>query len=491
VGNHPAATGEVVPTPTPKDANAQETNKPNPHEVVQGLLEKLGIQTQPNTPSNSSGSTDAGTGVTVAQARGVDAAEQHPEAPTGVARQHAGDVAEQQKTPVTAEAQTTVAWGGGGSVVVNCRYCPGGCCGGLSGHRLSVDEVELVKVVKEVLGFRYECEVLNRWPGLFCRRRGRGRSVKEWERLLSRELEYKAGYVFGRLAECRNDAICMQFLRLGVKGWFNAAHELAGRVAGSADAYVAKLIHGLGFRSVVETARYLRVLTQGLLDLDFVRRGRGYFDALRARCRICGAVFDLTGPLPGVLFTIVRHFKREHGLAGPGDVEAKVKELRGRGAEKPEGDVGVKLLRHTAEVNQLIRLVVHRLMDVGLLERVGGVYRCRACNADVGGSIEALAHALNHHYGAVDRLLTKPNDPHSSGCRPEDIGAEPGADQGSVLYRLACELYKRYGRPGDYVTLAEMLLRDIKNGCSEKKLEKLGYGNVKLLLGALKALKLC
>jgi hypothetical protein len=191
------------------------------------------------------------------------------------------------------------------------------------------------------------------------------------------------------------------------------------------------------------------------------------------------------------LVGLIRHFRVEHGLTGPEDVEAKVKELRGRESEKPEGDVGVKLLRHSAEVTQLVRLVVHRLMDVGLLERVGKEYRCRACNADVGDSIEALAHALNHHYGVVDRLLSKPDDSHSSGCRPEDIGAGPGADQGSVLYRLACELYKRYGRPGDYVTLAEMLLKDIKNGCSEKKLEKLGYGNVKLLLDALKALKLC
>jgi hypothetical protein len=191
------------------------------------------------------------------------------------------------------------------------------------------------------------------------------------------------------------------------------------------------------------------------------------------------------------LVGLIRHFRVEHGLKAVSDVEAKVKELRGREAEKPEGDVGVKLLRHTAEVTQLVRLVVHRLMDVGLLERVGKEYRCRACNADVGGSIEALAHVLNHHYGAVGRLLTKPDDPHSSGCRPEDIGAGPGADQGSVLYRLACELYKRYGKPGNYMALAETLLRDIKNGCSEKKLAKLGYGNVNLLLDALKALKLC
>ena len=84
----------------------------------------------------------------------------------------------------------------------------------------------------------------------------------------------------------------------------------------------------------------------------------------------------------------------------------------------------------------------------------------------------------------------KPNDAHSSGCRPEDVGAKP-EDKDTTLFQLACELYKRYGKPGNYMALAEMLLKDIKNGCSKKKLEKLGYGNVELLLGALKALKLC
>jgi len=45
------------------------------------------------------------------------------------------------------------------------------------------------------------------------------------------------------------------------------------------------------------------------------------------------------------------------------------------------------------------------LVDRGLFERFGGVYRCRICNADVGGAVEALVHALNHHYDVVNRLL--------------------------------------------------------------------------------------
>jgi hypothetical protein len=116
-----------------------------------------------------------------------------------------------------------------------------------------------------------------------------------------------------------------------------------------------------------------------------------------------------------VLARLIRHFKREHGLKAVSDVEAKVKELRGREASRPEGDVGVKLLRHTAEVNQLIRLVVHRLMDVGLLERIGGVYRCRACNGDAGGAVEALAHALNHHHDIINKLFSGRSIPSARG----------------------------------------------------------------------------
>jgi len=473
----------------PREPSNTETNKPNPSEVALGLLAKLGIPAQqPAPPAGCADSTAGG----VSETRGCASARSPVSAVSALGVRStdvAGGVAGSQKpTPAETEAQM-----GGGSFEVNCLPC-GGCCGNRRGRRLPGRVYEFVAWVAEVRGVTM-CQVVNEYPELFCKRLGRrghglGR-VKELERLLSREGEYKASYVLGRLAECRSDAVCWRYLRLGVEGWFRVVHLLANREPGDVDAYFSGLVRGLGFSGVVEFARYLRLVGQGLVDFNYVNRSRGYRDVLSVRCRICGRVIDVAGPLPSVLVGLIRHFRVEHGLTGPEDVEAKVKELRGREAEKPEGDVGVKLLRHSAEVTQLVRLVVHRLVDVGLLERVGKEYRCRACNADVGGAVEALAHALNHHYGAVDRLLAKPDDSHSSGCRPEDIGAEPGADQGSVLYRLACELYKRYGKPGDYVTLAEMLLKDIKNGCSEKHLEKQGYGNVKLLLSALKALKLC
>ena len=337
-------------------------------------------------------------------ARASDVANQHSEGLAVVGFSHTTDVPNQQLATVSAESQTAA---GGGSIVVDCRHCPGGCCGGLSGRRLPRRVVELLRVVKVALGLRHECEVVNAFPELFCRRVvNRGVGVKGLERLLSRDVEYKASYVLGRLNECLNDAVCWRYLWLGVRGWFEAVHRLAGRSPVGFDDYFGRLVRGLGFSGVVELTRYLRLVGQGLVDFNYVNRSRGYRDVLSVRCRLCGRDINATGPLPGVLFTIVNHFRVEHGLARPKDIETKVKEIEEREAERLEGDdVGVKLLRHSAEVNQLVRLVVHRLMDVGLLERLGREYRCRVCNADVGGAVDALVHALNHHYDVVNRLL--------------------------------------------------------------------------------------
>jgi len=391
-----------------EEPNAKQANKPNAaskqQQAVQELLAKLGIPTQPTQPpASAAGCAASVTGsVTDAQQHAFDVVKHQPEGLSADAQAHASDVPKHQKPTPAAETAH--------SVEVNCRYC-GGCCGGLSGRRLPKKVVELIRLIEEKLGLRYECQVINKYPELFCRRigrRGHGvNRVKELERLLSREGEYKASYVLERLRECLNDAVCWRYLRLGVEGWFRVVHLLANREPGDIDAYFAGLVRGLGFSGVAEASRYLRLVDQGLIDFNYVNRNRGFRDVLSVRCRICGGVIDVTGPLPGVLFTIVRHFKREHGLKAVSDVEAKVKELEGREASRPEGDdVGVKLLRYSAGVTQLVRLMVHRLMDIGLLERIGKTYRCRACNGDVGGAVEALDHALEHHYDVVNSLLS-------------------------------------------------------------------------------------
>jgi len=208
--------------------------------------------------------------------------------------------------------------------------------------------------------------------------------------------------------ECSSDSACALYLRLMVNGWLGLWFYVAGRGdvgEDDVDAYVGNIARYLGFRSVVDLVKYLRLIIQGLLIVRQTDRHAGYRDVLEVDCKICGASFKTTDPLPSFIVKLVTHFKREHGLKSIEDVEAKLRELEERESNRPEGDVSVKLFRHTGEVTQLIRLVVHRLVEVKLLERFGGVYRCRMCNADVGGAVETLAHVMNHHYDAINRLL--------------------------------------------------------------------------------------
>jgi hypothetical protein len=397
----------VVPTPTPEETNTPETNKDSgdtatkqqqANQLINELLGKLGIPTQPTQPPASAAS-GAGS-VTEVVGRAFDVEKPQPEGSPGEVAAHAFDVQKPQKpTPEATAAQ---------SLEVDCRYC-GGCCGGRRGRRLPRRVYDFVAWVAGVRGVAM-CQVVNEYPELFCKRLGRRghgvNRVKELERLLSREGEYKASYVLERLRECHHDAVCWRYLRLGVEGWYRVVHLLANREPGDVEAYFAGLVRGLGFGSVVELSKYMRLIDQGLIDFNYTNRGRGFRDVLSVRCRICGGVIDVTGPLPGVLFDLVRHFRVEHGLAGPEDVETKVKEIEGRGAERPEvDDTGIKLLRNSAELNQFVRLVVHRLMDMRLLERIGKSYRCRACNNDVGDAIDALVHVLRHHYDAINKLL--------------------------------------------------------------------------------------
>ncbi|MFP3240687.1 MAG: hypothetical protein RXQ94_06090 [Caldivirga sp.] len=375
-----------------------EGNKPNANKVVQGLLAQLGKPTQPTQPPASAASVTGA--VTEVVGRASDVEKPHSEGLAGEVAAHAFNVQKPQKpTPEATAAH---------SLEVDCRYC-GGCCGGRRGRRLPRRVYDFVAWVAGVRGVAM-CQVVNEFPELFCKRLGRRghgvNRVKELERLLSREGEYKASYVLDRLRECLNDAVCWRYLRLGVEGWFRVVHLLANRAPGDVDGYFSRLVRGLGFNGVVEASRYLRLVVQSLVDFNYVNRGRGYRDVLSVRCRLCGGVIDVTGPLPGVLFTIVNHFRVEHGLKAVSDIEGKVKEIEEREASRPEGDdTGIKLLRNSAEFTQLVRLMVHRLVDRGLLERIGKSYRCRACNADVGDAVEALVHVMDHHYDIINKLL--------------------------------------------------------------------------------------
>ena len=351
----------------------------------------------------------------VGRGRAADVANQHSEGLAVVGFSHTTDVPNQQKPePAAVAAQT----------VVDCRYCPGGCCGGLSGRRLPAKVVELVKVVKGVLGLRHECEVLNAFPEVFCQhvrvRRGR---VKASERDLSRAVQFKASYVLGVVKYAGGLGEVEDRLRLAFEDY------LSYRGGGDVDGFINGLLNELGFASLRDLALYLWWLLPsevygsmvGLVDFVEATR-RGWVNIIKLRCRLRHSEGDVTEipttvDLPTFIRLVVRHFRHYHGLATWRDVAKAVLEAkRLHETERPEvDDTGIKLLRHSAEVNQLVRLVVHRLVGRGLLERVGKTYRCRRCNGDVGGAVEALAHALNHHYDVVNRLLGGRTTPSTRG----------------------------------------------------------------------------
>jgi hypothetical protein len=276
--------------------------------------------------------------------------------------------------------------------------------------------VEVIKAVKVALDLRYECEVLIKYPDL-CNVRHRGvgvrrGGVKARERDLSRAIQFKASYLLGVVKHAGDVGEVVERLRLAFEDY------LGYRGGGDVDGFVNGLLGELGFRSLRELALYLWWLLPsevygvmvGLVDFVETTR-RGWVNIIKLRCRLRHGEGDVTEipttvDLPTFIRLVVRHFRHYHSLATWRDVAKAVLETKkSRDAEKPEGDVGVKLLKHSGEVNQLIRLVVHRLVDRGLFERIGKSYRCRACNSDVGDAIDALAHVMAHHYDVVSKLL--------------------------------------------------------------------------------------
>jgi hypothetical protein len=287
--------------------------------------------------------------------------------------------------------------------------------------------VEVIKAVKAALDLRYECEVLIKYPDLCnVRHRGIGHGssrVKARERNLSRAVQFKASYVLGVVKYAGGLGEVEDRLRLAFEDY------LGYRGGGDVDGFVNGLLRELGFASLRELALYLWWLLPsevygvmvGLVDFVEATR-RGWVNIIKLRCRLKHSKGDVTEipttvDLPTFIRLVVRHFRHYHGLATWRDVAKAVLEAkRLHETERPEvDDTGIKLLRHSAEVNQLVRLVVHRLVGRGLLERIGKAYRCRACNADVGGVIEALAHVMNHHYDVVNRLLGGRTTPSARG----------------------------------------------------------------------------
>jgi hypothetical protein len=227
--------------------------------------------------------------------------------------------------------------------------------------------------------------------------------VKELERLLSREGQYKGSYIVKRLRECSSDVVCAHYVRLGVEGWLRLWFYISGRALGEGvvESYLNNIAKSLGFNGIIELARFLRLVVQGLVVEYPTDRHAGYKDVLEVGCGLCGVSFRTTVGLPAFIVNLVRHFQVVHGLRTAEDVEARVGELVVRELDKRERRRAHPVLRELV-VEKLINAFVGVLVAIGLLEEAdGGRFRCVLDGVVVGGAPEAVVHVLEHHHDVV------------------------------------------------------------------------------------------
>jgi hypothetical protein len=227
--------------------------------------------------------------------------------------------------------------------------------------------------------------------------------VKELERLLSREGQYKGSYLVKRLRECSSDVVCAHYVRLGVEGWLRLWFYLGNRAlgVGVVESYLNGIARFLGFGSVVELVRYLRLVIQGLVVEYSTDRHAGYKDILEVGCGLCGVSMRTTDPLPAFIANLVRHFQVAHGLRTIGDVKAKVEELMIKELDKKDRPKAHPALRELIS-ERLLNVFVGVLVAIGLLEEVGGGrFRCVLDGVEVDGVPGAVAHVLDYHNDVV------------------------------------------------------------------------------------------
>jgi hypothetical protein len=224
--------------------------------------------------------------------------------------------------------------------------------------------------------------------------------VKELERLLSREGQYKGSYLVKRLGECSSDVVCAHYVRLGVEGWLRLWFYLNNRALGEGvvESYLGRIAKSLGFSGVVELVRYLRLVIQGLVVEYPTDRHAGYKDVLEVGCGLCGTSFRTTDPLPTFIVNLVRHFQVAHGLRGVEDVEARVGELVVKELGKKDKPKAHPALRELV-VEKLINAFVGVLVAIGLLEETdSGRFRCVLDGVVVGSAPEVVVHVLEYHH---------------------------------------------------------------------------------------------
>ena len=286
---------------------------------------------------------------------------------------------------------------------VTCKPC-GGCCGGVRTKSFRGDWFEVLNYVAQAIGARSLCEVVNRYPNVFCiegtasaKRHGLN-ALKELERLVSREHVYKASYVIKRQLECGSNPICWRYVEMAIEGWYRLVFFLGGRVPGDPHQYANRLAASLGFKSMVDWGTYIREVVQGLVDPILTDKHGGYKDVLKVQCRLCGETLETTDSVVAFLVKLTRHMK-SHGINTIEDVRRRIEELKAK-VEGRRGEIGK---RKPIQIEQLEKLdllgyIVRLSKEIGLIEALeGGGFACNVCGKDLKNEVELADHLLHAH----------------------------------------------------------------------------------------------
>jgi hypothetical protein len=300
-------------------------------------------------------------------------------------------------------ASTAASAGSGYLHRVTCVPC-NGCCGGQKSKALRDDWFQVLTLVGKALGVKALCEVINKYPDIFCetglatKPSRELKELKERERLLSREGVFKGSYVVKRLLECGDNVTCWEYVQMGIEGWYRLRFLFRNRVPGDPRNYADRLARSMGFKSVVVWGTYLREVIQGLVDPIFTEKHEGYKDIHQVRCRLCGEALEATTPLPAFLVNITKHM-RGHGINTIEDVRRRIEELKAK-VEGRRGEVGKRLPMQVEALEKLdlISYLIRLSKEVGLIEALeGGVFACNACGRDFGSEAELVDHIMHAH----------------------------------------------------------------------------------------------
>jgi hypothetical protein len=120
--------------------------------------------------------------------------------------------------------------------IVDCRYCQEGCCGAKT-IAVPSDLYDRLKLIRDALeayqgtkGKLAMCRVINMLGDVLCQVLGylprRPVRIKDVERLISRDVLYKARYMITRLKDAPDPRIAWLFIELSIQSWFLNVHRI-------------------------------------------------------------------------------------------------------------------------------------------------------------------------------------------------------------------------------------------------------------------------